>query len=250
MCPESGTDDTAGSIRGCEFKSAILELRMAGLIAPTSRSDLSVTASVARTEAFTPSPPFALSPFDKLFASQIAGWPLSDDELLWLAPGTRPPLSAVKVANWRRDGGHPFLFWPDAGDAPVGYAELNRMPDDRRSFWIGHFIIKPELRGRGFSHAFLRGLVTHAFEVLRATEVLLVVFPENAAAIRCYQRGGMMITGRETKYFKATGRRHDFLRMAIHRRRFERLALYRDRFASRLKLVRSAYDMLSESSGP
>lgn len=218
---------------------------MAGLIAPTTRTHQPTAAPMARAKSPIESRPFSLSPFDKLFAPQIAGWPGNDEELLWLAPGTMPPLTAVKVASWQRDGGYPFLFWADGTDAPAGYGELNRMPNDRRSFWIGHFVIRPTLRGEGLSHVFFRGLITHAFESLRAAEVLLVVFPENAAAIRCYQRGGMIVAGREKKYFKSTGRRHEFLRMTIHRKRFEKLAHYRNRDATRLPFVASAYDMLA-----
>jgi hypothetical protein len=89
--------------------------------------------------------------------------------------------------------------------------------------WIGHFIVDPRQRGRAWGARFAQALLSHAFIAEAAAKVLLVVFPENRRAIRCYQRAGMLVTGSERKYFESTGRAHQFLRMEIRPARFRRL---------------------------
>lgn len=186
-----------------------------------------------------------LSPFDNLFAPVVASWPRTTRELAWLAPGTLPPLTPAKVCAWKRTGGRQYLFWDACQDGPCGYCELNRMPDERRRYWVGHFIIDPARRGTGLSHVFFRNLVLHAFEDMGAAEVLLVVVPENVAAIRCYERGGMITCGRESKRFDTTGRKHTFLRMSITRKRYERAEMYHDVGSFRAPFVRSAVSLLN-----
>ncbi|HPF38503.1 MAG TPA: GNAT family protein [Phycisphaerae bacterium] len=216
---------------------------MAGLVEQPAQP-MSGRADAPRAVAETRVSRF-ISPFDNLFAPIVAGWPKSPRELTWLAPGTPPPLTRAKVCAWRRDDGRRFLFWDRRFDEPCGYAELNRMPDERRRYWIGHFILDPARRGLGLSHAFFQNLVIHAFEDMQASEVLLVVIPENVAAIRCYERGGMLVSGRESKRFDATGGRHTFLRMCIHRRRYERFDAYRNADTIRMPFVRSAVSLLN-----
>ncbi|MBN2561849.1 MAG: GNAT family N-acetyltransferase [Phycisphaerae bacterium] len=168
-----------------------------------------------------------VTPFDALYAPKIASWVQSDEELTWLAPGTRPPLTAHKVMNWGNDRGRRLLFWGGRQDEPIGYSELNNMPGSPRQMWIGHFVLAPAHRGRAYGSQFARALLALAFRECSATDVLLVVFPENVAAIRCYERAGMVVTGRERKYFQATGNEHTFLRMGITRTRYRRLVAVR-----------------------
>lgn len=164
-----------------------------------------------------------LTAFDNLYAARLASWVRLDSELIWLAPGTVPPLSASKVAGWGRRAEHRLLFWHEVCGDPIGYAELNKMPADPDQMWIGHCILDPAVRGRGLGERFVYALLSRAFDALGMQAVVLVVFPDNAAAIRCYRKSGMIITGREEKHFKTTRRRHEFLRMGIDRSHFQRL---------------------------
>jgi len=167
--------------------------------------------------------PCCITHFDMLYAPQIAAWVRSEQELSWLAPGTPPPLTAAKVAAWGSDGRR-LLFWSDVSDVPVGYAEINKMAGRPDQMWIGHCVIDPVFTGRGLGGRFVHGLLALAFDTLAADRVLLVVFPDNKGAIRCYEKNGMTITGRERRYFKKVGREHVLLRMEIDRRCFERIA--------------------------
>jgi hypothetical protein len=71
---------------------------------------------------------------------------------------------------------------------------------------------------------FAKALLAAAFVRYAATDVLLVVFPDNLGAIRCYERAGMAVIGREEKYFETTHQRYLFLRMGIKRARYLELA--------------------------
>lgn len=156
-------------------------------------------------------------------ASLVASWVISDLELLWLAPGTLPPLTPEKVLAWTAERRQRVMLCDGRDDVPVAYAELNEMPGNRHQRWIGHFLLNPAHRGRGWGVRFAQALLAHAFVQLHATDVLLVVFPENKRAIQCYERAGFIELGQERKLFKATGREHLFTRMGISRSRFVRL---------------------------
>ncbi|HVP09849.1 MAG TPA: GNAT family protein [Phycisphaerae bacterium] len=164
-----------------------------------------------------------LSHFDVNYAPLIAPWVQTERELTWLAPGTAPPLTTEKVIAWGKPGGRRFLFWKAGSPAPIGYAELNNMSERPDQMWIGHFLVDPVHRGHRHGTRLAQTLVAMAFSRLAARDVLLVVFPDNAAAIRCYHRAGMTPMGHERKFFEATGRQHVFLRMGIGATRFRAL---------------------------
>lgn len=162
--------------------------------------------------------------FDPAYSAQVAAWIRTELELNWLAPGTPWPLTAAKVAAWGEERRERFLLWNGRDDAPIGYAELNEMPKTRDQMWIGHFVLDPACRGRSWGVRFAQALIARAFVERHATDVLLVVIPENLRAIRCYQRAGMINLGQERKHFKSTGREYLFNRMGISRGRFRMLS--------------------------
>ena len=170
---------------------------------------------------------YYLTPFDPLFAPLVASWVQSDQELTWLAPGTVPPLTTRKVMSWDTRRNRRYLFWDGVRKTPVGYAELNDMPSQKSQLWIGHFVLDPKQRRKGYAGRFAQALVGIAFETLDAREVVLVVFPENQGAIRAYERSGLAVIGEERKFFKTTQREHTFLRMSIRRSRYRKLVAAR-----------------------
>lgn len=164
-----------------------------------------------------------LSFFDPHYSAMVASWIRSELELSWLAPGTTWPLTAAKVEDWGQERRERFLLWNGRDDSPIGYAELNEMPKTRDQMWIGHFVLDPEARGRAWGVRFAQALIARAFVERHSTDVLLVVVPDNARAIRCYQRSGMIDLGQERKHFKTTRREFLFNRMGISRGRFAKL---------------------------
>lgn len=165
---------------------------------------------------------YVLEPFDVRHAAQIAQWVETEDQLRWVAPSSCPPLTAEKVAAWPRLGGRAFsLVLPGSAD-PVAYGELNPMRDAPDTLWLGHLIVTPKRRGRGLGQLLVCGLLSEAFERLSAERALLVVFPDNEVAIRCYRRVGFKIVGEECHRFVNTGPRYRLYRLEIDARAFRR----------------------------
>lgn len=162
-----------------------------------------------------------LTRFDALYAPLLAAWVRTEQDLTWLAPGTRPPLTSAKIAAWGSERPCRYLYWRPDMDVPSAYAELNPMPNVPDQLWVGHFLVDPVCRGRGIGRAFMARLLELAFLQHGCAGVLLVVFPDNPAAIRCYEQSGMVAIGNESRWFAATNRRHDFIRMAIDRAMFD-----------------------------
>lgn len=165
-----------------------------------------------------------LTPFDLLYAPSVASWVRSDRELSWVAPGTPPPLSGRKVADWAKARSNRYLLWLAGADGPSAYSELEFMPGRRDQMWIGHLLVDPECRGRGTGLRFVDFLLGVAFLTHAVSSVLLVVVPENRRAIRCYERAGLAVIGQEHRHFKSTRRSFTFLQMGIDRKRYLELA--------------------------
>lgn len=141
-----------------------------------------------------------LEPFNPRDAELIAGW-VRARELRWLCPNTPAPLTAAKVRAWRPANGTAFVL--REGGTGVAYAELNPLPGVAGACWIGHLIVAPERRRRGVGTALVRGLVRYAADTLRAQRVCLIVFPENVAALRCYEAAGFCRARTEYHRFAA-----------------------------------------------
>jgi RimJ/RimL family protein N-acetyltransferase len=152
----------------------------------------------------------------------IVEWVRDDQELFLMAPQTLPPLTIEKVTDWctTANGRQPWLLWNYEADEPLGYGELNPLQYCPGHWWIGHFLIAPAARGRGLGRRFVRLLLAHAFLRHAAQRVGLVVFPENLAAIYCYERAGFCHDGQEQRPFEASGTVHTLLRMTIRQSGF------------------------------
>lgn len=158
-----------------------------------------------------------LEPFDQLYASVLAGWVQDDEQLRLFAPSATLPLSAAKIAGWRKPGGHALVLSRDGDGMPVAYGELNPMPREQHHFWLGHVIVDPARRRQGVGVILVRRLLRHAFEALDALRISLVVFPENTAAVRCYRRAGFIETGEEWHQFREAEPRQRLLRFELKR---------------------------------
>jgi RimJ/RimL family protein N-acetyltransferase len=156
-----------------------------------------------------------LKPFRQRFASVVARWVQTPEELRLVAPGTEPPLTAAKVGRWKKPAGQALVLVRDGEGEPIGYGELNPMRSDRTHLWLGHVVLSPRERGNGIGQAFVRALVSYAFERLTANRISLIVFPDNQPALRCYRRVGFEDVGEEYHDFLTRGQKHRFLRLEV-----------------------------------
>lgn len=192
---------------GCSVRAAVLTGAAPGCrrgecdfvaARPTSRS----RCALCWLEAFQPGR-----------AELVVSWVQSRQESFWLAPRTPPPLTATEIVGWQGPGRSAHtLFTPDY-PVPVGYGELNVLNGAARTYWLGHLIVAPAQRDRGYGLQLTRLLLRQAFSRHGAREVSLVVFPENRAAIRCYRAAGLRDDGCERHEFPAYGVQVELLRM-------------------------------------
>lgn len=132
----------------------------------------------------------AVTPFLAEHARVVAGWVRGPDELRLVAPSTVSPLTAEKVLAWQRPYVESRIMTLGGDPTPRAYGELNRMRLDPTHCWLGHIVLDPQIRGRGWGRRFVGALVRRAAGIRRAHRVSLIVCPDNAAAIRCYERAG------------------------------------------------------------
>jgi RimJ/RimL family protein N-acetyltransferase len=156
--------------------------------------------------------PFVLKRFHPNFGEEVASWVRSPAELKWIAPSCTPPITPSMVRNWVKINGRALILARAGDHPPIGYGELNPLRDHPRELWIGHVVLKPSVRGRGLGEHFTRLLLTHAFDEMNAERVSLVVFPQNARAVACYQRAGLRAVAEEFHQL-GPGPKHRLIRM-------------------------------------
>jgi ribosomal protein S18 acetylase RimI-like enzyme len=157
--------------------------------------------------------PCRLAPFQVAYADRVLSWIRTAEEAFWLAPRTKPPLTAEEVLHWQTPGHRAFLLYRRRDAEPRGYGELNQLQGFHDRYWLGHLIVDPDCRGAGLGRQLTRLLLAEAFQRHRARDVTLVVFPDNRQAIACYRAAGMRTAGYETHDFPAYQKRVRLLRM-------------------------------------
>jgi RimJ/RimL family protein N-acetyltransferase len=127
------------------------------------------------------------------------------------------PITPDSVIGWKKAGGRPLVCCSgDSESRPIAYAELNPMRNEPAHWWLGHVVVDPNRRGCGVGREFLRMLVDHASKQLGASRLSLIVFPENQAAIRCYQAVGFQVVCEEFHQFGGLVPKQRLLRLELH----------------------------------
>ncbi|MCP4250565.1 MAG: GNAT family N-acetyltransferase [bacterium] len=160
---------------------------------------------------------YELRPFDRLHTATVAAWVADEEELFRLAPGTAWPLTSAKVIGWVRPKGRAFLLFEEGRDPPSGYAELNPLRGSTDQAWIGHVVLDPRRRGRGLGKRLTQMLIETGLADRRINRLVMVVFPDNHAAVGCYRAAGFRVTRRERHRFAPRPGDHTMLRLEITR---------------------------------
>jgi len=170
-----------------------------------------------------------LAPFTPEHAGAVVGWVPSSDALRLLAPGTQYPFTIEKMHKWLTPSTTAFVALQGRTSIPLAYGELNRVSGSTDRFWLGHVLVRPELRRAGLGTRFVGAMMSEAFLERHASKVELIVFPENESAIRCYRRVGFRLAGSEVHRFREDGPAERMLRLELTRKRFAALASVRIR---------------------
>lgn len=149
-------------------------------------------------------------------AAAVASWARDPRDAFWVAPSSAPPITADTVRTWVRKAATALVLRENG--RVVAYGELNPLESQKRSWWVGHMLVDPTVRGRGLCRQLTRSLLRHAFEIERAREVLLIVFPQNAGARRAYEACGFRECGHEHDYYAPYDCTVRMVRMRVTRR--------------------------------
>ena len=148
-------------------------------------------------------PPVRLVPLED---DHIARYlPLSHDPVLIATMGWQP-FESGEIERFRSyvsnftvpnmAGGHTVAFSIVSTEdrVPVGYISLKGVRDGGAGAEVGLAIMDSRYRGRGLGTEALRQATTYAFENLELSLLELTVFPDNAGAIRSYEKVGFVRT--------------------------------------------------------
>ena len=126
-------------------------------------------------------------------------------------------MAALERVVFGIDSYPPFFFrqaldlWPahlwvaDDGAGLAGYA-LGAPGARAGEAWLLSLAVDPARRGQGHAQA-LAGALLQSFAIAGFDRLALTVTPENAAAVRLYERMGFAIEAEEAEYFGPGERR-------------------------------------------
>jgi len=120
----------------------------------------------------------------------VASWAVDAKEVGLLSGRAEYPFPAELTGSWRKADPDIQSYLLFDGDKPVGYGEV-WLDEEEDEVELARIIVDPEVRGRGIGLELVRALLGPAGEA-GYSEVFLRVRPENAVAIRTYQRSGFV----------------------------------------------------------
>ncbi|RBM20664.1 GNAT family N-acetyltransferase [Streptomyces sp. PT12] len=97
----------------------------------------------------------------------------------------------------------------------IGVLALRDVSPESGSGEVDLYIGEKDAWGRGFGSDALRTLCRFAFDQMRLHSVALWVAAPNAGAIRCYEKVGFRVDGRQREAFRRDGEWHDMLLMTV-----------------------------------
>lgn len=99
----------------------------------------------------------------------------------------------------------------------IGNVDLSDIDGTSGNAWLGISIGDREYWGCGYGTDAMLVLMRYGFEVLNLHRITLNVFEYNQRAIRCYEKVGFKVEGRERQFLNREGRRWDLIFMGILR---------------------------------
>jgi RimJ/RimL family protein N-acetyltransferase len=120
------------------------------------------------------------------WAGSLFSYPLTLESLEWYIADTNDPERSEAMVYKAVDTG--------TGQT-VGHISLGSLSPRNRSGRITRVLVGPGHQGKGYCCQMVGALLKIGFEELRLHRIGLGVYSFNTAAIRCYQKAGMVIEG-------------------------------------------------------
>ncbi len=89
-------------------------------------------------------------------------------------------------------GSHVYVLFDR--DTPIGFFAIKK---ENEGFEVKTVVVVPEMQGKGYGQMMMRELLTQT----EGKPVFLVTHPDNAGALRFYQKQGFVIYGRKENYY-------------------------------------------------
>jgi RimJ/RimL family protein N-acetyltransferase len=138
----------------------------------------------------------------------------------------KPPRSLEEMEReFERNAADPpgdtMEFIIQADGRAVGDIDLFRIDERNRNALVGIGIWRGEDRGKGYGYDALYAVCRWAFEQLNLHRIELACDPENAPAVRIYEKCGFVLEGRRRQHHFQDGGYQDELIMGLLREDFE-----------------------------
>lgn len=150
---------------------------------------------------------FSIRPFSPEDAAEILRWIRSEYEMRLWSGWTFPayPLAPESLIKLYAEQ-HPTHYLPlsvcDAEGRLIGHILLRSLAGEAGAFRLAHFIIRPDLRGRGLGKKIMREVLRLAAEQYGAKHFLLAVYAHNLPAFLTYCSLGFVRTVEVNQYYR------------------------------------------------
>ena len=165
-----------------------------------------------------------LAYFERSDFSQLKDW-LKDDDLLmnWSGSLFSFPLTDRSLEWYIKDvneipGSDAFIYKAIDTDSglTIGHISLGSISKKNRSARISRVLIgNAQDRGKGYCHKMVSALLHIGFNDLKLHRISLGVYDFNTSAIKCYQRAGMTIEGKQRDILLFKGNWWSLVEMSI-----------------------------------
>lgn len=148
---------------------------------------------------------------------RLIGWIDSPEMLMQFGgPVLRFPLTAEQLSkSIIEPGRHVFRLTDESTGTVVGHGEVYTKADG--STYLSRLLVgDPAARGKGFGSQLVHRLLAFAFDTLHQTEVFLLVFDWNAAAIHVYEKAGFQVVPDKVLQREINGQQWTAITMVIH----------------------------------
>ncbi len=161
--------------------------------------------------------------FERSDFRQLKEW-IKDEELLmnWAGSLFSFPLTDASL-NWYIEdvnvmpSSEAFVYKAinTTTGSTVGHISLGGISNKNKSARITRVLIDENERGKGFCYQMVRAVLKIGFEELKLHRISLGVYDFNASAIKCYQRTGMSIEGKQRDVLLFKGKWWSLVEMSI-----------------------------------